>query len=166
MRVGFGFMQQAEWNDITFGSNSTKIANIGSIRISQGIKIDEQTSESGINKQTIKGFDSENLSITYKAGFPVGLDPRGEYELMRKNTGKQADFILRDKPLSDEPFTLDGVSLSDTVVDNFGRILTGTISLDFSTDSHISALGGKGAKNKSLSKQPKKSSLSLKNQII
>ena len=155
-------MQQAEWNDITWGSDSGRVAYITSITLSQGIKIDEQQSESGINQQTIKGFEPEKLTLSYKAGLPLGVDPRGEYETFIKCGGKQADFILRDKKLSENPFTLDGVSMSETIVDDFGRILVGNITLELSTDSKVSSAGGKGSKKSISVRKPKKSSLSLK----
>lgn len=159
-------MQQAEWNDITWGSETGRVANISSITLSQGIKIDEQESESGINQQTIKGLEAEKLTLNYKAGLPLGVDPRGEYEVLEKCGGKQADFILNDKKLSDKPFTLDGVSLSETIIDDFGRILVGSITLELSTDSQISSAGGKATKKGTASRKSKTSSLTLKPEDI
>ena len=155
-------MIQAEWNDITWGSQPNRVVNISSITLSQGIKIDEQQSETGTSQQTVKGLESEKLTLNYKAGVPLGVDPRGEYELFKKCGGKQADFVLNDKKLSEKPFTLDGVSLSDTVVDDFGRILVSDVTLEFSTDSQVSSAGGKGSKKSSTARKSKTGSLTLK----
>jgi len=104
-------MKQAEWNDITWGSSSNQMAHISNFTISQKVKTEEQQAQNGENKVTIKGIDSEELTVSYIAGFPVGLDPRGEFDMFKKCVGMQDEFLLAGSPISDTRFELDEVEL-------------------------------------------------------
>lgn len=163
-------MRQAEWNDITWGSSSRSLVNLKSFEISQEINIEEQKSNSGQSKKVIKGLNAEELTIQYSAAFAVGIDPRGEFDMLKKCAGKQDDFILNGRVIGQDQFELDEVELSNTIVDDFGRILKGDLTLRFNTEKMPSNKGGKGkSKRKSgaTGKKGKKSgSLSLKQNIL
>lgn len=162
-------MKQAEWNGITWGFGNHQLAMIKNIRISQGLNFETQESENGENKTIIKGLNPEELSIQYSAGFAVGLDPRGEFNMLKEVGGQQDNFYLNGTPVGVEMFGLDEVQLSGTVLDNTGKILAGDITLNFNSEKVPSDKGGKGAAKKSktgTNKQGKKSSLSLKREIL
>lgn len=78
--------------------------------------------------------------------FGAGIDPRGEFDMLKKCAGKQDDFLLAGSPLGVEQFELDEINLSNTLVDDFGRILKGDITLNFNTEQNPSSKGGKGKK--------------------
>ncbi len=153
-------MKQAEWNNITWGTFGHQMAHLKSFKLSQKIKTEEQTSENGGNKLVIKGLEPEQLTVSYSTGFAIGLDPRGEFDMLKKCAGMKDYFILAGQKVSKNGFTLDEIGLSNTVTDNNGRILTGDITLNFSTDTNPTSKGGKASKGKS-TKAQKKSSLSL-----
>lgn len=161
-------MNQAEWNDITWGSSNNQLANITSFTISQALKTEEQQSKDGQNKLSVKGVDSEELTINYTAGFPIGLDPRGEFDMLKKCIGMQDEFLLAGEPISDTQFELDGIELNNTILSDTGRILSGDLSLKFNTEKDPSSKGGKGKKKKGNKKKGKKktSSLTLKPEDI
>lgn len=154
-------MRQAEWNDITWGNSNHQYAYIKSLRMSQKLKTEEKESEKGGNKTIIKSLEPETLTVSYSAGFVIGLDPRGEFDMLKKCAGMQDKFILGGQQLSKTNFSLDEIELSNTVLDNNGRILAGDLTLNFNTDTNTSSKGGKGTKDKKSSKAKKKSSLSL-----
>lgn len=160
-------MKQAEWNDITWGGGNKQLILINRISLSQGLKTEQKEDGNGNNKTVIKGLDNEALEITYKAGFAVGSDPRGEYEMLKKCAGMQDDFIFAGEKLGSEQFELDEIELANTILDNSGRILAGDLTLRFNTESAPSSKGGKGAKKKKSGKgkKGKKGSLTLSNQI-
>jgi hypothetical protein len=155
-------MKQAEWNDITWGHTGSQIANIKSLRLSQSVKTEENKSSSGENKTVIKGLENEELSITYAAGFPVGLDPRGEFEMLKKCVGMQDQFLLSGEPITETNFELSSVELSNTKISSMGLIITADLTLNFNTEKEPSSKGGKGSKKSGKSKKgTKKSSLTL-----
>lgn len=154
-------MKQAEWNDITWGNLDRKMAHLKSFKLSQKLKIEEKENVKGGNKTVVKSLEPETLTVSYSTGFVIGLDPRGEFEMLKKCAGMQDVFLLGGQKISKTNFSLDEIQLSNTVLDNQGRILTGDITLNFNTDTNTSSKGGKGTKNKKGSKAKKKSSLSL-----
>lgn len=160
-------MSQAEWNDIKWGALTRQLAAITDFTISQSLKIEEQNTDSGQNKMTIKGLEPEQLVINYKAGFSVGLDPRGEFDMLKKCMGMQDDFLIAGSPISNSQFELDEIELSNTILSDSGRILSGDLTLRFNTESDSSSKGGKGKKKKKgKTKKKKKGSLTLKPEDI
>lgn len=161
-------MKQAEWNDITWGSSNRSIAFLKTFNLSQEVNIEEQKSNSGQSKKVVKGLNPEQLSVSYTTAFAVGIDPRGEFEMLKGCAGKQDDFILNGRIVGQNQFELDEVTLSDTLVDDSGRILKGDITLGFNTESIPSNKGGKGKKKRGKKKGAgkKSGSLSLKREIL
>ena len=153
-------MKQAEWNNITFGYQNRQMAHIKSLKLSQKLKTEEKESEKGGNKIVVRSLEPETLTVSYSAGFAVGLDPRGEFDMLKKCAGMQDKFVLGGQQISKTNFSLDEIELSNTILDNKGRILNGDLTLNFNTDTNISSKGGKGSKPTG-TKSKKKSSLSL-----
>lgn len=155
-------MKQAEWNNITWGNAGKQMAHIKSIKLSQNIKTEKQDSKDGKTKTVVKTLQSEELTVSYKAGFAIGIDPRGEFDMLKKCAGMQDNFILGGKILGKHQFELDQVQLSNTTIDNNGRILAGDLTLTFNTEKNASSKGGKSSNKKGKgSKSKKKSSLSI-----
>ncbi len=153
-------MKQAEWNDISWGSLNRQLACLKSLSMSQKIKTEEKDNEKGASKTVVLGLEPETLTVSYSAGFAVGLDPRGEFEMLKKCAGMQDIFLLGGQQLSKNNFSLDGIELSNTILANNGRMLSGDLTLNFTTDSKLSSKGGKAKSGKS-SKKAKSGSLSL-----
>lgn len=153
-------MKQAEWNDITWGVANKQMAHLKNIKISQNLKTEEQENQTTGNKTVVKSLEPEVLSVSYSASLAVGLDPRGEFEMLKKCAGMQDVFILGGQKISKTNFSLDEIELSNTILDNNGQILAGDLTLNFNADNNSSSKGGKGSKSKS-SKAKKKGSLSL-----
>jgi hypothetical protein len=154
-------MKQAEWNDITWGTTGHQMAHLKSFKISQKLKTEEQENEKTGNKSIIKSLEPEVLNISYSTGFAVGIDPRGEFEMLKKCAGMQDVFLLGGQKISKTNFSLDEIQLSNTILDNNGRILTGDLTLNFNTNTNTSSKGGKGTKNNTGTKAKKSGSLTL-----
>ena len=75
------------------GYNTRQMAVLKSIELSQGVKTEEKDSDKGTPKTIIKGLESEKLTTEYNAGFVVGIDPRGEFEMLKKYAGMQDIFL-------------------------------------------------------------------------
>ena len=154
-------MRQAEWNNVTWGLKNGQMAHLKSFKLSQSLKIEEQENEKTGNKTVVKRLEPEVLNVSYSTGFAVGIDARGEFEMLKKCAGMQDKFLLGGKQVSKNNFTLDEIQLSNTVLDNSGRILAGDISLNFTTDTNATSKGGKGTNSKSTTKKAKSKSLSI-----
>ena len=153
-------MKQAEWNGISWGSINRQLAYIKSLNMSQKIKTEEKENEKGENKTVVLGLEPTNLTISYTTSFSIGLDPRGEFEMLKKCAGMQDTFTLGGQKLSKNNFSLDQIELSNTILADNGLTLSGEITLNFSTDSKLSSKGGK-AKPVKKAKKTKKESFTL-----
>lgn len=156
-------MKQAEWNDITFGTAPGQLALIKSFSLSQELDTEETDSNNGTKKITVKGRKAEELSISYSAGFCVGTDPRGEFEIWKKVAGMQDEFLLAGEPISKSNFELNEITLENSKISNTGQIITADLTLNFNTEQKTSSKGGKSAKKKgkTKTKTKKKGSLTL-----
>ena len=141
---------QAQWNNEIFGRTASSLRNLESFEISCGIVTEEQESSNGVKKTVVKGIAAEELRISYNAGFVVGTDARQEFEDFKKVAGQQDNFYLGNVNVGKTQFELDEVQLSDTQMNNSGRILAGKVSLSFSGDGYVSSKGS-SSKSKSTS---------------
>lgn len=150
---------QAQWNKEIFGMTASSLRNLESFEISCGVVTEEQEGSNGVKKTVVKGIAAEDLKISFNAGFVVGTDPRQEFEDFKKIAGMQDNFYLGNVDVGRTWFELDEIQLSDTQMDNTGRIYSGKISLSFSGNGYVSSKGSK-TKNKKAT-GAKKSSLSI-----
>lgn len=152
-------MIQAEWNKEVFGRMANSLRNLESFEISCGIVTEENESTNGVKKTVVKGIAAEDLKISFNTGFAVGTDPRQEFEDFKKIAGMQDNFYLNNVNVGRTQFELDEIQLSDTQIDNSGRILSGKISLSFTGDGYESSKGSNSSKTKGSS--AKKGGLSI-----
>ena len=152
-------MIQAQWNKEIFGRTASSLRTIESFEISCGIVTEENESTNGVKKTVVKGIAAEDLKISFNTGFAVGTDPRQEFEDFKKIAGMQDNFYLNNVDVGRTQFELDEIQLSDTQMDNSGRILSGKISLSFTGDGYESSKGSKSSKAKGSSS--KKGGLSI-----
>ena len=150
---------QAQWNKEIFGRMANSLRNLESFEISCGIVTEENESTNGVKKTVVKGYAAEDLKISFSTGFAVGTDPRQEFEDFKKIAGMQDNFYLGNVDVGRTQFELDEIQLSDTQMDNSGRILSGKISLSFTGDSNVSSKGSNSSKTKGSSS--KKGGLSI-----
>ena len=153
-------MKQAEWNNITWGTSGKQMAHLKSFKISQKLKTEVQESETTANKTIIKSLEPETLTISYSASLAIGLDPRGEFDMLKKCAGMQDLFILGGEKVSKNNFSLDEIQLSNTILNNNGQILSGDLTLNFNTETNESSKGGKTVSVNKVKKE-KKSSFTL-----
>ena len=104
-------MRQAEWNNITWGTSGNQMAHLKSFKISQKLKTEEQENQSTGNKTIVKSLEPEVLNISYSASFAIGIDPRGEFEMLKKCAGMQDVFILGGQRISKTNFLLEEILL-------------------------------------------------------
>ena len=127
---------QAQWNKEIFGRTTSYLRNLESFEISCGIETEEKAASNGVKKTVVKGLSTEELKISFNAGFPVGTDPRQEFEDFKKiaDKGQTDNFYLGSKNVGVGKFMLEQVELSDVQHGNTGRFYSGKISLSFSQD--------------------------------
>jgi hypothetical protein len=81
----------------------------------------------------IKGLNLDSLSFSIQLKSIFGMDVRREIESWEeiKLDAEPAIFVLGTKPLGQNKWLLKSTSVSDTIIDNRGRITAAVIKLDF-----------------------------------
>lgn len=77
-----------------------------------------------------KALKLQSMSFDFDLASAVGGDARGEFESWTSLVGQYAPFYLAGRRFGPANLQLTGVSLSDTTLDNLGRILKGKITIN------------------------------------
>lgn len=119
---------QATWAGMSWEVSDKRIAAIGSISTAVEVK---KTSDSTKGKSKITGMELQALSISYLTTFAAGGQPRKEYEKWESLIGRYAPLRLAGRRFGPKSFQLRSVEIADAQLDSWGRIISGTINLEF-----------------------------------
>ena len=119
----------AKWGGKTWEVSSRKIAALNGI--SAGVELDTENSDdkAGSPATKTKALKLQSLSFDFDVAMVAGTDVRGEYESWTELVGNYAPFYLAGRRFGPPKLQLTAVKLSDTTIDDFGRILKGKISI-------------------------------------
>lgn len=119
----------AQWSGKTWEVSSRKIAALNGI--SAGVELDTENSDdkAGSPATKIKALKLQSFSFDYDVAVVAGTDVRSEYESWTGLVGNYAPFYLAGRRFGPPKLQLTAVKLSDTTIDDFGRILKGKISI-------------------------------------
>ena len=99
--------------------------------ISHSVELDTENSDdkAGSPATKTKALKLQSMSFDFDLAAAVGCDVRSEYESWTALVGQYAPFYLAGRRFGPANLQLTAVSLSDTKLDNLGRILTGKITI-------------------------------------
>ena len=112
----------ASWNGKTWGVSSQRIAALNGISHSVELDTENSDDKAGSPATKTKALKLQSMSFDFDLAAAVGCDVRSEYE-------SWSPFYLAGRRFGPANLQLTGVSLSDTKLDNLGRILTGKITI-------------------------------------
>ena len=104
----------ASWNGKTWGVSSQRIAALNGVSSSVELDTENSDDKAGSPATKTKALKLQSMSFDFDLASAVGGDARGEFESWTSPANLQ----------------LTGGSLSDTTLDNFGRILKGKITIN------------------------------------
>lgn len=119
----------ASWNGKTWGVSSQRIAALNGISHSVELDTENSDDKAGSPATKTKALKLQSMSFDFDLAAAVGCDVRSEYESWTALVGQYAPFYLAGRRFGPANLQLTGVSLSDTKLDNLGRILTGKITI-------------------------------------
>ena len=120
----------ASWNGKTWGVSSQRIAALNGISHSVELDTENSDDKAGSPATKTKALKLQSMSFDFDLAAAVGCDVRSEYESWTALVGQYAPFYLGGTRFGPANLQLTGVSLSDTTVDNLGRILKGKITIN------------------------------------
>lgn len=120
----------ASWNGKTWGVSPERIAALNGVSASVELDTENSDDKAGSPATKTKALKLQSMSFDFDLGVAVGCDVRGEYESWTALVGQYAPFYLGGTRFGPANLQLTGVSLGDTTVDNFGRILKRKITIN------------------------------------
>lgn len=119
----------ASWNGKTWGVSSQRIAALNGVSSSVELDTENSDDKAGSPATKTKALKLQSMSFDFDLAAAVGCDVRSEYESWTALVGQYAPFYLAGRRFGPANLQLTAVSLSDTKLDNLGRILTGKITI-------------------------------------
>ena len=119
----------ASWNGKTWGVSSQRIAALNGVSSSVELDTENSDDKAGSPATKTKALKLQSMSFDFDLASAVGGDARGEFESWTSLVGQYAPFFLAGRRFGPANLQLTGVSLSDTTLDNLGRILKGKITI-------------------------------------
>lgn len=120
----------ASWNGKTWGVSSQRIAALNGVSSSVELDTENTDDKAGAPATKTKALKLQSMSFDFVLASAVGSDVRSEYEAWTAMVGQYAPFYLAGRRFGPANLQLTGVSLSDTTLDNLGRILKGKITIN------------------------------------
>lgn len=121
----------AKWGEKVWEVSSQRITALDSISASVELDTENSDDKAGSPATKTKALKLQTMNFDFDLASVAGCDVRSEYESWTALIGKYAPFFLADQRFGPANLQLTGVSLSDTVLNDFGRILKGRISVSF-----------------------------------
>lgn len=147
----------AQWSGKSWEVSSRRVAALNGISASVELDTENSDDKAGSPATKTKALKLQTMSFDFDLATIAGCDVRGEYESWTALVGQYAPFILSGRRFGPPNFQLTGVSLGDTTLDDFGRILKGKISITLTEYAEeASSKKAAGASTGSSSSGPKK----------
>lgn len=159
----------AKWSSKSWEVSSRRVAALNGI--SAGVKLNTENSDdkAGSPATKTKALELQTMNFDFDLATVAGCDVREEYESWTALVGQFAPFFLAGRRFGPANMLLTAVNLSDTTLDDFGRILKGKISITLAeyaeeASSKKASTGGKsgsGAAGVSAGVGPRLSAVSV-----
>lgn len=119
----------AKWSNKTWGVSSRRIAALNGVSASVELDTENNDDKAGSPATNTKALKLQSFNFDFDLAAVAGCDVRSEYESWVAMVGIYAPFYLAGRRFGPANLQLTAVSLSDTTLDDFGRILKGKISI-------------------------------------
>ncbi|MGE5631702.1 MAG: phage tail protein [Caulobacteraceae bacterium] len=126
-------MPIAVFSNKVFAVTGEKIYSFNGFQYSSSLETEKQDSAGKKPSTYNKGSGLDNMSFKIPLNVELGVNPRKELEDWRKikNAGVAYPFILGSKPFGENKWLLISVEPVDSVIDNFGNIISCELDLKF-----------------------------------
>lgn len=119
----------AKWGPKSWEVSSNKVAALNGVSASVELDTENSDDKAGSPATKTKALKLQTFNFDFDLAAVVGSDVRSEFEDWTALIGQYAPFYLAGRRFGPANVQLTAVSLSDTTVDNLGRILKGKIAI-------------------------------------
>ena len=149
----------AKWGPKSWEISSQKVAALNGVSATVELDTENSDDKAGSPATKTKALKLQKFTFDFDLAAITGSDVRAEYESWVALVGQYAPFYLADQRFGPDNLQLTSVGLSNTTLDNFGRILMGRITINLTEyaeeasskkASSASSSSGSGAKKKAV----------------
>ena len=119
----------ANWGSKSWGVSSQRIAALNGVSASVELDTENNDDKAGSPATTTKALKLQAFNFDFDLATVAGVDVRSEYDSWTALVGEYAPFYLGGRRFGPDKLQLTAVSLSDTILNDFGEILKGKISI-------------------------------------
>lgn len=119
----------ASWAGKTWEVSSKRIAALNGISASVELDTENNDDKAGSPATNTKALKLQSLNLDYDLAAVVGSDVRDEFEHWQTLLGVYAPLYLAGRRFGPPKLQLTAVNMNDTMLDDFGRILKGKITI-------------------------------------
>lgn len=119
----------AKWGPKSWEVSSQKVAALNGVSASVELDTENSDDKAGSPATKTKALKLQTFNFDFDLAAVVGSDVRSEFESWTALIGQYAPFYLAGRRFGPANVQLTAVNLSDTTLDNFGRILKGKIAI-------------------------------------
>lgn len=119
----------ASWGPKAWEISSQKVAALNGVSATVELDTENSDDKAGSPATKTKALKLQKFTFDFDLASVTGSDVRDEYESWTTLVGQYAPFYLGGQRFGPENMQLTSVDLSNTTLDNFGRILMGRITI-------------------------------------
>lgn len=119
----------ASWAGKTWEVSSRKVAALNGVSATVELDTENTDDKAGSPATKTKALKLQTFNFDFDLATVAGCDPRSEFDSWTALVGQYAPFHLAGRRFGPANLQLTAVALSDTTLDDFGRILKGKIAI-------------------------------------
>lgn len=153
----------AKWGPKSWEISSQKVAALNGVSATVELDTENSDDKAGSPATKTKALKLQKFTFDFDLAAVTGSDVRAEFESWSALVGQYAPFYLSGQRFGPDNVQLTSVDLSNTTLDNYGRILMGRITINLteyaeeasSKKASSASSGGSGSKTGSASSTKK-----------
>lgn len=119
----------ASWAGKTWEVSSRKVAALNGVSATVELDTENTDDKAGSPATKTKALKLQTFNFDFDLATVAGCDPRSEFDSWTALVGQYAPFHLAGRRFGPANLQLTAVALSDTTLDDFGRIMKGKIAI-------------------------------------
>ena len=120
----------AKWGPKSWEISSQKVAALNGVSATVELDTENSDDKAGSPATKTKALKLQKFTFDFDLAAVTGSDVRAEFESWSALVGQYAPFYLSGQRFGPDNVQLTSVDLSNTTLDNYGRILMGRITIN------------------------------------
>ena len=125
----------AQWLNKKWEVSPQKVLNISNLYTAYKLKTETSSASDGSTSTKILGLEPQQIKFDTQISDAVGINAAEEISSWESLVGESGTFYLAGKSFGRNKMQLTSVDISDTILDDYGRIRSARLSFLFTEDT-------------------------------